>query len=1542
MLAGGITPARAQAPRTVIQTPITKAADVLAISPGGSLVAAYPAFPGPADPIVLWDLTTRTRQLELPVDAPVRRLEFAANGYLLVGSRVESIDVWNLSTETSFRYRRNLDALYNDRDTGPDEVIAAAFSARSPWLAWSGRQDGEPYVAAGASGTTRWTIPVAGRALAIDDAGARLAIATFSSILVYDLETGRQALAIDHAARGSLPDLRMSPGSELLLVLEDFGKEVVVFDATTGELLGARPLQPLGSRIGFLGLPGVLAVADADGSVVSWNPREASTKPLLGPSADQTGGTSLAANAATGTFVVARDFYTTPTSLTLHRGTDGLDLGEVQARQTSPCHALRDRARDVIYLVSSAETDGRSNVLELDLAEGEVRRLDSGWIRWPELGVHDGRFVSLKADGRPSLVRREGDRLLDERFLEFATPDADFGFWQVGASPDLRVVAAEHDEKIYVTDVDQDRVAWVLDRRTDSFDGELGRGARVFLDADAGELALIDTIGNIESWNYRDGALLSRVASPWAISQVWADQSSVLQIGLVSGGDLMVIATEAGVFAVDPKSKDVRWTMVDAGAPASGPSGSAAPEPDANARPRGPLTHATWSDDRGRLAVATDRDVVVLDVSSGVTLARFADSTAPLFLRNADRLIASTHDGGVRLLDVARAEVVVTLALSGPDDDAVWFTPDGYYKATRGAVGTVAYRDGFRMHPFEPFDADRNRPDLVLARIGLAPPERIETYARLRAARLRRLGQSPATADARVGADHVGDREGDREPTTSIGREAREVDPDRAASPAPWVAFDSLLPLVHDAATLTLPIVARGPDPIATVLAYVNDVPVRGRGGVPVADLDRDEGGAGGDFRHGLEVALRPGPNRVEVQVVDVRGRRSTRVGQVVFSTAEDEGRAIWLLGLGVSRYQDSALDLRYAAKDARDVAACFRELAGGRFHATVHTDDEVVRDRIPEWRRFLEEAAPNDLVIVHVAGHGFRASDDRYFMATHDIDAEHPEVRGIAFEELEDLLDGLAALDKLLLLDTCLAGDVDLGAGRATTASGVTVRSARPEYDPTAEARPAVEPGLRLEDVFADLRDGTGAMILAAAGGADYAYEADTWQNGVFTYALLEGLTHKSADRNGDQVLLLSELRRHVGDRVLDLTGGGQRPTTKRENPSFDVPMAEAREPETSVLWPEGWVEVDGARLSPAGDRLAVWSRSELRVVDLTSERERCRIAAADDLGGFADAEFSGDGSFVLAWSTKGRFVGLEVDTGRASPCDQGGPSLATTCRPIGVPGRPELLAMADDGRLVRIVAANGAVAATALTAAPLRWAGALAVNDGQIVATAADRAVRYDLASGEERSAWSRPGTDPGSWDAFRKFALSTSGRYLTVSSDDNRAVVYDLRSALEVARVDVDGEEVVLATDDGPLDLFVNREGLGFFEAPPRRLRVVDLETRATLLARDLESHLAAPMLADQEVPRVARTFLPPRGDLFVLGTELDRTLSAFSLGAGRRPLDPGLRVYSLRDGRCVDWLVRPADTGDLLVFSPDGGVLYAVGTRGTIHRWTLRDS
>jgi uncharacterized caspase-like protein len=80
--------------------------------------------------------------------------------------------------------------------------------------------------------------------------------------------------------------------------------------------------------------------------------------------------------------------------------------------------------------------------------------------------------------------------------------------------------------------------------------------------------------------------------------------------------------------------------------------------------------------------------------------------------------------------------------------------------------------------------------------------------------------------------------------------------------------------------------------------------------------------------------------------------------------------------------------------------------------------------------------------------------------------------------------------------------------------------------------------------------------MVISSAGGAEFALEDDRFQNGVFTYALLEALTTGSADRNQDGQLRISELREYVVARVQDLTGGEQHPTSRRENLFDDFPV--------------------------------------------------------------------------------------------------------------------------------------------------------------------------------------------------------------------------------------------------------------------------------------------------------------------------------------------------------------------------------------------------
>ncbi|MEQ6118831.1 hypothetical protein AAOP42_04870, partial [Reichenbachiella sp. MALMAid0571] len=91
------------------------------------------------------------------------------------------------------------------------------------------------------------------------------------------------------------------------------------------------------------------------------------------------------------------------------------------------------------------------------------------------------------------------------------------------------------------------------------------------------------------------------------------------------------------------------------------------------------------------------------------------------------------------------------------------------------------------------------------------------------------------------------------------------------------------------------------------------------------------------------------------------------------------------------------------------------------------------------------------------------------------------------------------------------------------------------------------------MQELFADLRKGTGAVVISSASGAEFALESDVWKNGVFTYSILEGLEGKKCDKDKDGSVQVSELKDYVFDRVSELTNGKQHPTSRRENLEFD-----------------------------------------------------------------------------------------------------------------------------------------------------------------------------------------------------------------------------------------------------------------------------------------------------------------------------------------------------------------------------------------------------
>jgi len=147
--------------------------------------------------------------------------------------------------------------------------------------------------------------------------------------------------------------------------------------------------------------------------------------------------------------------------------------------------------------------------------------------------------------------------------------------------------------------------------------------------------------------------------------------------------------------------------------------------------------------------------------------------------------------------------------------------------------------------------------------------------------------------------------------------------------------------------------------------------------------------------------------------------------------------------------------------------------------------------------------------------------------------------------------LDGIACRNRLVMIDACHSGEVDKE--QAVERSSLVNNNVNVNTKSGTEfIRPKA--GLKnsftyMKALFSDVSKGTGATVISAAGGFEFALESDDWNNGVFTYAVLHGLTDGNADMNGDGYVDVTELKQYVTIKVIDLTNGQQHPTTRTEN---------------------------------------------------------------------------------------------------------------------------------------------------------------------------------------------------------------------------------------------------------------------------------------------------------------------------------------------------------------------------------------------------------
>ena len=316
---------------------------------------------------------------------------------------------------------------------------------------------------------------------------------------------------------------------------------------------------------------------------------------------------------------------------------------------------------------------------------------------------------------------------------------------------------------------------------------------------------------------------------------------------------------------------------------------------------------------------------------------------------------------------------------------------------------------------------------------------------------------------------------------------------------------------------------------------------------------------------------LKSGRNLCEVRAYNTEGYLAGRdLGWVCNAPkATAQTPRFWAIVVGISDYQGEDLDLRFAAKDAEDVAAAARIGAARLFGADrvnvqlltspsrgnavagvgggsspSSTGDDLTRPTRQNIERAFEcvmAARSTDVLLVYLAGHGVNhgGQDGDYHYLTADArtgNLADPAVRqqtSISSHELTEWIRKVPALKQAVILDTCAAGRfVDKLSETRTI--------------PASHAR-ALE----------RLKDRTGTYVLAGSTADAVSYESSRYGQGLLTYSVLFGM--RGAALREDEFVDVSRLFEYAADFVLQIAsalGGIQRPliASPKGGSSFDI----------------------------------------------------------------------------------------------------------------------------------------------------------------------------------------------------------------------------------------------------------------------------------------------------------------------------------------------------------------------------------------------------
>lgn len=239
---------------------------------------------------------------------------------------------------------------------------------------------------------------------------------------------------------------------------------------------------------------------------------------------------------------------------------------------------------------------------------------------------------------------------------------------------------------------------------------------------------------------------------------------------------------------------------------------------------------------------------------------------------------------------------------------------------------------------------------------------------------------------------------------------------------------------------------------------------------------------------------------------------------------------------IGISRFKDEAwTPLRYAGKDAEDLASVLRAPARGGFASvTVLTrPEETTRAALLAALQALQARVrrPQDVAMVYVSGHGTLARDVRgelqRYLVTSDTSFHDVAGTGLDMATLESSLEQLQSRRRVLVLATCHSG----------TGKSLLPPEVRAELERTKGPAPALVRPLE--------ESSRASIILSASDWGEAAREDDALGNDIYTHFFVQALDGRG-DRNGDGAVGATEAHDFARRLTYAYTQGRQRPSAQ------------------------------------------------------------------------------------------------------------------------------------------------------------------------------------------------------------------------------------------------------------------------------------------------------------------------------------------------------------------------------------------------------------